>query len=183
MPKKISEISRYLESLSAEELIEEIKKLHKLFPAVREYYKVQLQHNGEEALLVKCKKILQKAFSPYSDYSGPKLREARNAVNDFIKLSNNSLNIAEAMIYYAEMGVKFTNDYGDINEAFYSSIENMFEKAAVYVSEYELKGIFMGRFKKMVEVTDGIGWGFHDTLGEIYFEHFNEPLRKSRWGS
>ncbi len=179
MPRKISEISRYLESLSTEELAEEIKKLHKLFPEVREYYQVQLQDNGEEVLLLKCKKFLQKSFSPYSDYSGPKLGEARKAVNDFIKLSNNSLNIAEVMIYYAEMGVKFTNDYGDINEAFYASVESMYEKAAVYVSEHELKNQFVERFKKMVEVTDGIGWGFHDTLGEIYFEHFDLPLRKS----
>ena len=181
MPRKISEISRYLESLSAEELTEEIKKLHKLFPDVRKYYKVQLQDNGEEELLAKCKKILQKAFSPYSDYSGPKLREARNAVNDFIKLSGNSSNIAEAMIYYAEMGVKFTNDYGDINEAFYASVENMYEKAAEYVNEHELKDKFVERFKKMAEETDGIGWGFHDTLVDIYLEHFNLPLRKSKW--
>ncbi len=48
MPKKISTISRYLEFLSAEELMEEIKKLHKLFPEVREYYQAQLQDNGEE---------------------------------------------------------------------------------------------------------------------------------------
>lgn len=36
MPKIVSKISRYLESLPAKELIGEIKKLHKLFPDVRE---------------------------------------------------------------------------------------------------------------------------------------------------
>jgi len=48
MPRKVSEISRYLESLSPEELAEEVKKLHKLLPRVREYYHVQLYDNGEE---------------------------------------------------------------------------------------------------------------------------------------
>ncbi len=181
MPKKVSEISRYLESLSAEELIEEIKKLHKLFPNVQEYYQVQLSDSGEEELLAKFKKAIHRAFDLHSDYSGPKLREARKAVNDFIKLSGNSSNIADIMIYYAEMGVKFTNNYGDIDEPFYASIENMYEKAAVYVSERELKDRFVERFKKMAEETDGIGWGFHDTLVDIYLEHFNLPLRKSKW--
>ena len=172
MPRKISEIARYLGSLSSEELIEEIKKLHKLFPEVREYYQVQLQDNGEEELLVKSKKIIYRSFGLHYDFSGPKLREARKAVNDFIKLSNNSSNIAEIMVYYAEMGVKFTNDYGDIDEQFYASIENMYEKAAAYVSVHELKDKFVERFKKMVKETDGIGWGFHDTLGDIFHNYF-----------
>lgn len=177
MPRKPSEISRYLESLSPEELMEEIKKLHKLFPQIREYYRVQLQDNGEEELLAKCKKIIQNAFAIHYDFNGPRLREARKAVTDFSKLSNSSSNIAEVMVFYAEMGVKFTNDYGDIDAPFYASIENMYEKAAVYVTEHELHDRFVERFKRMVEVTSGIGWGFHDTLHDIYIQYFNEPLR------
>ena len=30
------------------------------------------------------------------------------------------------MLFYVECGVEFTNMYGDINEAFYYSIESMF---------------------------------------------------------
>lgn len=139
---------------------------------MQEYYQVQLLDNGEEELLAKFKKAIHRAFDLRSDYSGPKLREARKAVNDFVKLSGNSSNIADIMIYYAEMGVKFTNDYGDIDEPFYASIENMYQKAAEYVNEHELKDKFVERLKKMVEKTDGIGWGFHDTLGDIFYKYF-----------
>lgn len=33
------------------------------------------------------------------------------------------------MLFYVEQGVEFTNEYGDINEQFYISMEDMYERA------------------------------------------------------
>lgn len=172
MRRKISEFSKYIETLSAEELMLEIKKLYKLFPVIQQYYQVQLQDHGEDDLLEQCKRAVEKAFSVRSDFTGPRLRDGRKAVNDFIKLSTDGLHVADVMIYYAEMGVKFTNQYGDINEAFYSSIEGMYEKAAQYVTEQQLHEQFFHRFHKMVSNTADIGWGFHDNLSDIFNHYF-----------
>jgi len=172
MSKNISGILRHLKLLSNEELIEEIKNLHKLFPDVREYYQARLQSNGEEELLVAYKKIIKDEFLPNRGWGDAKLSFARKAVNDFIKISRNNLNVADIMIYYVEIGVKYTNTYGDIDEPFYASIERMYEKAAEYTLEHAFECMFTSRFKKIVEDTDGIGWGFHDGLREMFLEFF-----------
>jgi hypothetical protein len=57
-------------------------------------------------------------------------------------------------------------------------MERMYEKAARYVIEHNVKGKFVLRFRKIVKDTEHIGWGFHDTLEEIYAEFFPDgPIR------
>ena len=76
------------------------------------------------------------------------------------------------MLLYVEQGVKFTKTYGDIDENFYMSMEGMYEKALESINEYGFKETFQKRCKKIVENTSGMGWGFHDTLCDIYDEAF-----------
>lgn len=167
------EISKHLKSLSTEQLIEEIKKLHKLYPDVREYYQAQLSENGEEELLKKYKKIIKDEFLPNRGWGGDaKLSIARKAVSDFTKLSKSNRNVADIMIYYVEIGVEYTNAFGDINEPFYASMERMYEKAAEYVLGYRIEYLFMSRFEKIVKDTENIGWGFNDNLREMFWEFF-----------
>ncbi len=77
------------------------------------------------------------------------------------------------MLYYVEMGVAFTNEYGDIHEKFYSSMESMYEKALRVISEKQLEETFQNRCKQIVHETSDIGWGFHDTLSDIYGQYFD----------
>ncbi len=79
------------------------------------------------------------------------------------------------MIYYVEQGVICTNNYGDIDENFYGSLESMYEDAVVLLSRlnsYELIEQFRPRLRKIVRDTSGIGWGFHDQLSDIYYNQF-----------
>jgi hypothetical protein len=80
--------------------------------------------------------------------------------------------LADLMLFYVEMGVQFTNTYGDINEPFYSSMETMYQRAAQLISANELRDRFEGRCLKIVTDTRNIGWGFHDELSDIYHEYF-----------
>ncbi len=76
------------------------------------------------------------------------------------------------MLYYVEMGVQFTNTYGDINESFYSSMETMYEHAARLIAANGLRDEFETRCKEIVDDTRNIGWGFHDALSDSFAEHF-----------
>jgi hypothetical protein len=71
-----------------------------------------------------------------------------------------------------EQGVDYTNEYGDIDERFYSSIESSFESAMELIKKERLYQEFQARCLKIVEKTDGIGWGFHDCLGDLYYSTF-----------
>ena len=78
------------------------------------------------------------------------------------------------MLYYVECGVEFTNDYGDIDENFYISIENTYEKALKLMKKISILTKFKKRCQKVVNGTSDIGWGFHDSLGDMFYEYFAE---------
>lgn len=76
------------------------------------------------------------------------------------------------MLAYVEAGVQFTRQYGDIDEPFYNSMEGMFETAAKHITKHKLHDQFESRCRQIVKDASGTGWGFHDTLSEIYDEYF-----------
>ncbi len=154
-------------------MIEEIKKLHKLYPDVREYYQAQLSERGEEELLKRYKKIIRDEFLPKRGWGGDaSLLVACKAVSDFTKFSRNNKNVVDIMIYYVEIGVEYTNAFGDIDEPFYASMERMYEQAYEYVTENVIEYLFRSRFEKIVKDTKGTGWGFHDNLQDMFYEFF-----------
>jgi hypothetical protein len=97
---------------------------------------------------------------------------ARKAVSDYKKVSASKFGVADVMLYYVETGVQFTNTYGDIDEAFYNSMESMYERAVKYIVQHGMLRQFEERCRRIVTDTSGIGWGFHDGLSDIYEEHF-----------
>lgn len=105
-----------------------------------------------------------------------RLKDARKAITDFKKLEPDPESLADVMLYYVECGVRFTNDFGDIDEPFYNSIAGMFIDTADFIQKNGLNEIFLARANKIVEDTNGMGWGFHDDLSDTYYNFF-EPGR------
>lgn len=163
-------IKKYLKQFSKEQLIEQIIELHKKYKDVKTYYEYTLNPNSNTQT-DKVKKTIHKLFNPSSD-QGPKLREARKEVNEFRKLSPPAENLADIMLHYVECGVQYTNNYGDINESFYTSVASMFYDACEFIKTNGLQEQFKARCRKIMDDTDGIGWGFHDELSECYYVFF-----------
>ncbi|MEW6408344.1 MAG: DUF6155 family protein [Patescibacteria group bacterium] len=172
----ILQLKQYLKDLSREKLISEIIELFRKFSKVNEFYQFKLVKNGDLDLHNKYKKIIKDEFFPNRGFGKMRLSIAKKAINDFKKICTNKYFIADLMIFYVEMGVKFTLEYGDIDESFYNSMENMYESAAQFVIKNKLKDNYLLRFKKIVSDVEDIGWGFPDTLGEIYCEYFREKV-------
>ena len=58
-------------------------------------------------------------------------------------MCDNEVDTIDIMLFYIEQGVKFTLAYGDINEAFYSSMEGMYEKALSAMNKLDVKNIWL----------------------------------------
>ncbi len=173
MPKiTITQLKQHLKNSSKENLIKEILELFRKFPKVKELYQSKLDSGGSLDLREKYKEIIKNEFFPDRGFGKMRLSAARKAVADFKKLCDNPHFIADVMIYYVEMGVDFTNAYGDINEQFYLSMESMYDTAAKFVNENNIANDYLNRFKKIVDDTSDIGWGFHDYLNEMYNNYF-----------
>lgn len=170
----IPELKKQLKTYKAEELISIIVDNYKSSEDVKRYIHMMLEpERTENQLFEEAKKKILHQFYPNRGEPKLKLAEAKKAISEFSKLCNIEARTIDLMIYYVELGVKFTNDYGDIYESFYNSMVSMYHNAFQKITGYSGSGLFQlfrDRLKGIVQNTSGIGWGFHDQLVEIYYE-------------
>ncbi len=163
-------LKNYLSIFTKEQLIGQIIELSKKYKEVKSYYDFSLNpDNSKKAEEVK--NAVLHCFYPTRGYK-LRLKDARKAITDFKKLSPDGESLIDAMIYYVECGVRFTNDFGDIDEPFYNSVAGMFRDAGHLCQSIGLQNNFKARANKIVDDTSDIGWGFHDELGDIFYNHF-----------
>ncbi|MBC7972891.1 MAG: hypothetical protein H7Z11_22675 [Verrucomicrobia bacterium] len=163
-------LKQYLKDCPKEELANDIVELCKRFQPVKDYYQVKLSPEDETHIIAKYKQIIEKEFFPARGYGKAQLSVAKKAISECKKVCKNPVNMADMMLFYVEQGVKFTNAYGDISEPFYNSMESMYGSALKWIVNYDIQALFQPRCQKIVKDTSGIGWGFHDTLLELYEE-------------
>jgi hypothetical protein len=169
---KLKDLKQYLGTSSREQLIAEIAEMFSKIDAVRDYYQSKLNLGYSAEVSEKYKSIIKHEFFPARGFGRARLSVARKAVSDYKKVSASKFGAADIMLYYVEMGVQFTNTYGDIDEAFYNSMESMYERAVKYIVQHGMQRQFEERCRRIVTDTSDIGWGFHDGLSCIYEEHF-----------
>ena len=167
---KITDLKKQLNSMEKNELITIVCKLYKASKQAQRFIDVELRGDiAEEELVTDCKKKIHAAFFG----SRLSLKNARTVISDFKKVSQSKENIAELMLFYVECGVEFTNMYGDINEAFYYSIESMFADFVRVLNNLDSEAYYnrnADRIKEMCLSTDCVGWGFPEEMMNIYYE-------------
>ena len=123
---------------------------------------------GGEVLKKYRGKIIEQFFPAHGD-GKLKLEEARKAIRDYRKATGNLPGTAELLMTYVENGTRFTNEYGDIDDRFYDSVESALEELAALLRG-ETRGMypqFRDRLARVEKMADGIGWGFHDFVGDV----------------
>jgi len=123
---------------------------------------------GGEALEKYRGKIVEQFFPARGD-GKLKLGEAHKAIRDYRKATGNIPGTEELLMTYVENGTRFTHQYGDIDERFYNSVESALVELAALLRG-EARGMypqFRDRLARVEQMTDGIGWGFHDFVGDV----------------
>lgn len=168
----LREVTSALKKQDKETLIKHISELYKKYKPVKEYFDFYINPD-EQLLLSNYKDKVYEGFFPSRGWK-IKLSISRKAINDFKKLGPSPDSLADLLLYFVECGVMFTDEYGDIDENFYSSVENTYFKALELMKKKSILGKFKNRSEKIVTDTSGIGWGFHDNLGEIFDEFYDD---------
>ena len=164
-------LKKYLEQFSKEQLIAQIIELNKKYKDVKGYYEFSINPDSN-AKKEQVKEFISECFYPKR---GDRFRftDAKQAIKEFKKLEPAPDALADVMIHFVEMGVSFTNDYGDIDDPFYESIEKHYNDACLLIHENKLITTFKERCLKIVSDTSGIGWGFHDVLNDVFYNYFS----------
>ena len=163
-----------LEKISPRDLIGIIKQLYDL-SSKNELF-LETRFGNRYAGFEKYQKIIEESICPREPWKKDiSLSTGRKAISDYKKAVGDPVGLLELMIYYCECGVNFTLEFGDIDERFYMSIEPMFESALKLLQKHpEYKDGFLERIEAIVHRTQGMGWGFHDTLHETFYTYYED---------
>lgn len=168
----LSDIKKELKKFDKDKLIKLIADLYTKNKSVKEFFDFYVDPNERELFNKYRDKVLE-AFYPKRGY-GYKLKDGKQAISDFKKLGVSSELLADLMLFYVETGVQFTNDFGDINEAFYSSMESTYLATLKYITKEDLLSKFSDRARKVIDDTVDTGWGFHDYLCDVYYQFYDD---------
>src|SRR6266487_3484273 len=116
----LNDVKKELKKLDKDKLIHLVADLYTKNKSVKEFFDFYVNHN-ENAVFDKYRNKIFEAFYPKRGFSYS-LKEGKQAINDFKKMGSSCDLLADLMLFYVETGVKFTNDFGDIVESFYSSL-------------------------------------------------------------
>lgn len=167
----LREVKKELNRLDKADLIKHIAELYKKYKPVKQYFDFYIDPD-EKKLLEEYKEKVAEGFFPKRGFQ-LKLSVSRKAINDFKKLGPSPESLADLLLVYVENGVEFTTEFGDIDEGFYTSVENTFASALNLMSENRLLDKFQARARKILRDTEHMGWGFHDYLSELYYQYYD----------
>jgi hypothetical protein len=168
------DIKKELKKLDKDKLVDLVADLYKKNKSVKEFFDFYVNPN-EKGLFDKYRDKVFEAFYPKRGF-GIKLKDGKQAISDFKKLGPSLDLLADLMLFYVEKGVDLTNDFGDIDENFYSSLENMYVQALSLMRKEGLLDKFASRAKNVMIKTDGIGWGFSDYISDVYYDFYQDVI-------
>lgn len=163
-------IKKLLLSMPKADIIEMVLELYSARKEAKEYLEFYACPD-EKGKLDEYKAIIKEEFYPKKRRE-PKTRFSvcRKAVADFKKLKPSADALAELMVSYMEWATKFTDDYGDMWEQYYDSVEGNFDKTVKHLVANGLWKKYEPRMEQCVVWSEGNGYGFADAVADMFEE-------------
>jgi hypothetical protein len=181
MPAKKQNWTSIKKQLQAQEPKETLKILGELYKLNRENKQfLDTRFSSSKEVLKEYIEAIQDALDPpLGRDMEVDFKSARKVISNYRKArKDDTKGIVELMLRFVESANDCTLRYGDMWEQFYINIETMYEKVIVEVKKMEGKGIniehLQERLHEVMTSTSCIGWGYHDTLTELYFTAFDD---------
>nr|WP_321496493.1 hypothetical protein [uncultured Methanolobus sp.] len=106
------------------------------------------------------------------------LEEAARILRYVEKATDDAMVIADIHVYAAVEGEKITDMFGDIDEDYYCSMEDIYGNAAKWVVAAQKQGNDISDLKEslhqIMQDTRYIGWGHGDEISCLWSEHFED---------
>ena len=170
-----STLKKHLQTLTKEQIIEQVLNLYDSYKPVKEYLEYNLSPNEKEQF-DKNKAIIVNEFYPKGKYSEPKtsFSVAKKGIADFSKLNPSPKLIGDLMVTFAEMACKFTHDYGDLWEQYYTSTVTNYEQALKFLQKHTMLEDFKLRCVTCLKYAASCGYGFPDEMEDVFFKYYPE---------
>lgn len=175
----VREVKKYLNELTDEELREEVVKLYKKFPILKEYYQQELSQDGSGLVAEYKKKLRLHYFPSGRTVKRPRAAKTRELLSRFRKLSPFSYDVADLLLSQAEIMVEFSASKGSgkkgfISGGFNQTLISRYKEALQLVVAEGLQKEFMARLQQLLKDARFMRWGTYDALLEQYIQHINK---------
>ena len=171
--EQLENIKKILVSLTKDALINLIVDLYAFSRPNKDFLETRfIQVN---IALIRYKKLIQQNIAPNEPWKRNQqinLKEAKKAISDYKKATNDRVGVIEWMICDVEYGTDFLCGFGDMYEQYYSSLESMFEKviSSIKTLQKQEKDTFIQRLYAVVKKARNTGWGYYDTISDMLDE-------------
>lgn len=167
-------------SLEKKQIISIVLELYSTSKEAKGYLDYFVEPNEQEKVK-EYKAIIEKEFYPRGKKE-PQIRFSvcRKAISDYKKLSPSAQSLADLMLFYMETACMFTYDFGDMWEQYYTSVEKNFDKTLAFIADHDLIEAFLPRIEQCLVWAEDCGWGFSDTLDDLYSRHIGSRKNGSQ---
>jgi hypothetical protein len=169
---------RRLNSLEKEDLVALVKDMMELSDDNKLFVRSVLA-DSESIEVEKYKKKISRALS--FNKRGTKLwdlKETKRILRYLAKATNDAMILADVYMHTVMEGKKIIEEFGDLEERDYLSMEGFYENAIKWVIVAEKHGYDISHLKdELYQVkldARYIGWGYGDVLSEIWTEYFGD---------
>lgn len=170
--KKSSSLTSLLKDLDRDDLQNVIAELCKLNPKNRHFLELHILSSSEanvESIAKEGKKKIHSHLYGNSMFPKIDLAGCRKQVREYSKLLKDYPGqIADLQLYYVETCTEITNEYGDMDERFYNSMESMLGSFCKQVQKHPVVyNKFRERLINLDAACGGIGWGYGDAISDM----------------
>ena len=168
-----SDVKTVISSFERPALLGIIADLYTFSPENRDFLHARFSLGGD--VLKPYKKVIEEALFPdVIANDDVEIAVAKKAIANYGKAVGDPKGMLELMVYFVECGAAFSLDVGYGDDDFFTSLERMYEKAIKLLLTLDEATIdeYYNRFEELVDSTKDIGWGFHDTLSDIFYGAF-----------
>ena len=168
-----TELKKHLQSLTKEQVIEQVLELYGNCKPAKEYFEFILNPD-EKGKFKKYRAVIINEFYPEADRFDPSLRfsVAKKAIADFRALKPSPALLADLLVSLPETACQFTNEYGDMTEQYYNSTVTNFEAALKFLQQNNLLADFKLRCQDCVKYAEPCGYGFSDKISQLCYEYY-----------
>jgi hypothetical protein len=162
-----SNFTKFIDSLSDEELREEMDKLFTKYKSIKEYYTMELgSEDDRKKLLDKAKNGIRKLYEKFRTRS--RLTKVNNILKDMSAISIFDHELADVYITHVEAATNHLNYFGWARDADYNHLEKSFFRAVDLVTSSQSQDQLGGRLKDILKKLQKYTY-FVDEL-EIYYD-------------
>ena len=161
-------IQKHLKTCSKEELVQLFLELARHNPAVERFLISRFDPTAPLPDFEDYEAEVRREFFPARGFGNANPSIIFRMLQRVEAQATSPKQVIDFIYFCIEMGVDFTDTYGDIDEEFYMAFEDLFERAAKLASTEKLIDEYEPRACGIVKRTYEMGWGFYDELERIF---------------